>query len=89
MVPFGFTSTPTTFMCLMNNVFSKFMDRLVLFPLDGILTYSKNEEEHVQHLRLILKWLRKHKLYARLSTMTSTKMEFIIWVTLSQIKEYL
>ena len=66
-VPFGFTNTPATFMCLMNNVFSKSLDGLVLFLLDGILTYSKKEEEHVEHLRLILKCLRKNNLYARLS----------------------
>ena len=61
------TNAPATFMCLMNNVFSKFMDRLVLFLLDGILIYSKNDEEHVEHLRMTLKLLRKHKLYAGLS----------------------
>ena len=42
------------------------MDRLVLVLPDGILIYFKNEEEHVEHLRLTLKLLRKHKLYARL-----------------------
>ena len=41
VVPFGFTKAPATFMCLMNNVFSKFLDMLVLFLLDGIITYSK------------------------------------------------
>ena len=50
-------------MCLMNNVFSKYMGRFVLVLLDGILIYSKNEEEHVEHLRMTLKLLRKHKLY--------------------------
>ena len=62
MVPFGFTNAPSTFMFLMNNVFNKFLDRLVIVLLDGILTYSKNEEEHVEHLRLTLKLLKKHKL---------------------------
>ena len=66
MVSFGFTDAPATSMCLMNNVFGKFLDRLVLVFLDGILIYSKNEEEHVEHLRLTLKLLRKHKLYAGL-----------------------
>ena len=42
-------------------------NKLVLILLDGILIYSKNEEEHVEHLRLTLKLLRKHKLYAGLS----------------------
>ena len=66
VLSFGFTNEPATSMCLMNNVFSKFLDRLVLVLLDGILIYSKNEEEHVEHLRLNLKFLRKHKLYAGL-----------------------
>ena len=50
----------------MNNGFSKYLDRFVLIFLDGILIYSENEEEHVEHLRLTLKLLRKHKLYAAL-----------------------
>ena len=49
VVSFGFINEPTISMCLMNNVFSKFLDRLVLVLLDGILIYSKNEEEHVEH----------------------------------------
>ena len=63
MVPFGFTNAPATFIFLMNNVFSKYLDIFVLVFLDGILIYSKNEEEHVEHLRMTLKLLRKHKLY--------------------------
>ena len=67
VVSFGFTNAPATSMCLVNNVFSKFLDRLVVVLLDGIIIYSKNEEEHVEHLRLTLKLLRKHKRYARMS----------------------
>ena len=37
VVPFGFTNTAATFMCLMNNVFSKYLDKFVLVFLDGIL----------------------------------------------------
>ena len=66
VVPFGFTSAPTTFMCLMNSVFSRYLDKFVLFFLDDILIYSKNEEEHEEHLRLTLKLLREHKLSAKL-----------------------
>ena len=51
----------------MNSVFNKYLDKFVLVLLDDILTYSKNEEEHEEHLRLTLKLLREHKLYAKLS----------------------
>ena len=29
--------------------------------------YSKNEEEHKEHLRLVLEKLREHRLYAKFS----------------------
>ena len=54
-------------MCLMNSVFSKYLDMFVLIFLDEILFYSKNEEEHEEHLRLTLQVLREHQLYAKLS----------------------
>ena len=67
MVPFGLTNALATFMFLMNNVFSKYLDKFVLVFLDGILVYSKNEEEHEENLRLTLQLLREHQLYAKLS----------------------
>ena len=54
-------------MCLMNGVFSNYLDKFVLVFLDDILVYSKNEEEHEEHLRLTLQVLREHQLYAKLS----------------------
>jgi hypothetical protein len=54
-------------MCLMNNVLSKFLDRFVLVFIDDILIYSKNREEHEEHLRLVLQVLREHQLYAKFS----------------------
>ena len=54
-------------MCLRNNVFSRYLDKFVLVLFDDTLTYSKDEEEHMEQLRLILELLRKHQLYAKLS----------------------
>ena len=67
MVPFVLTNATTTFMCLMNSVFNRYLDKFFLVFLDDILIYSKNEEEHEEQLRIVLQLLREHKLYAKLS----------------------
>ena len=54
VVPFGLTNASATFMCLMNIVFNKYLDKFILVFLDEILVYSRNEEEHEEHLRLTL-----------------------------------
>jgi hypothetical protein len=63
VIPFGLTNTPTPFMCLMNNIFSQYLEKFVVVFIDDILVYSKTEEEHDKHLRIVLQTLRKHKLY--------------------------
>jgi hypothetical protein len=54
-------------MYLMNSVFMPELDKFVMVFIDGILIYSKSEEEHAQHLRVILQRLRDHQLYAKFS----------------------
>jgi hypothetical protein len=66
VVPFGLSNAPVVFMCLMNGVFREYLDKFVIVFLDGILIYSKSEEEHEQHLRMVLQVLREHQLYAKL-----------------------
>eukprot|EP00253_Pinus_taeda_P034845 PITA_34845 len=67
VLPFGLTNAPTTFMCLMNSVFHKYLDKFVLIFIDDILIYSRNIQEHEEHLRLVLQTLREHQLYAKYS----------------------
>ena len=58
MVPFGLSNAPTVFMCLMNVGFREYLDKFVIEFLDDILIYSKLEEEHEHHLRLVLQVMR-------------------------------
>jgi hypothetical protein len=67
VVPFGFSNALAAFMCLMNGVFREYLDKFVIVFLDDILVYSKSEEEHEQHLRMVLQVPRDHQMYAKLS----------------------
>ena len=64
---FGLTNAPAYFMSMMNKVFMEFLDKFVVVFIDDILVYSKNEEEHKEHLCLVLEKLREHQLYAKFS----------------------
>ena len=46
VIPFRLTNAPVTFICLMNNIFSQYLDKFALVFIDVILVYSKIEEEH-------------------------------------------
>jgi hypothetical protein len=54
VMSFGLTNAPAYFMYLMNSIFMLELDKFVVIFIDDILIYSKNEEEHAQHLRVIL-----------------------------------
>ena len=54
-------------MYLMNKVFMEYLDKFVVVFIDDILVYSKNEEEHEEHLRLVLQKLRENQLYVKFS----------------------
>ena len=64
---FGLTNASAYFMHLMNMVFMDYLDVFVVIFIDDILIFSKTEEEHEEHLRLVLQRLREHQLYAKFS----------------------
>ena len=55
------------FMDLLHRVFQPYLDQFVVVFVDDILIYSQSEEEHEDHLRLVLHVLRDHQLYAKFS----------------------
>jgi hypothetical protein len=54
VMSFGLTNAPTYFMYLVNKVFMKYLDKFVMVFIDDILVYSRSEEEHEEHLCLVL-----------------------------------
>ena len=74
MIPFGLTHALVAFMDLIHRVFLPYLDRFIVVFMDDILIYSKSEEDHKGHLRIVLQTLREHQLYAKFS-----KSEF--WLT--------
>jgi hypothetical protein len=74
VMSFGLTNAPAYFMYLMNKVFTEYLDKFVVVFIDDILIFSKMEEEHEEHQRLVLEKLKSNQLYGKFS-----KCEF--WLT--------
>nr|GEX70097.1 putative reverse transcriptase domain-containing protein [Tanacetum cinerariifolium] len=67
VMPFGLTNAPVVFMDLMNRVCRYYLDKFMIVFIVDILICSKTQEEHVEHLRIVLELLKKEKLYAKFS----------------------
>jgi hypothetical protein len=65
IMSFRLTNAPAHFLYLMNFVFMSELDKFIMVFINDILIYSKSEEEHEQHLQVIVQRLRDHQLYAK------------------------
>ena len=67
VLPFGVSNAPGVFMQYMNRILHPFLDRFVVVFINDILVYLKSEEEHAEHLRVVLRVWKEKKLFAKLS----------------------
>ena len=67
VMPFEFTNVPAAFIDLMHRVFQPYLYKFMVVFVNDILIYSQSEEEHEDHLRIVLQALREHQLYAKFS----------------------
>ncbi|GJX33243.1 putative reverse transcriptase domain-containing protein [Tanacetum coccineum] len=64
VMPFGLMNAPAVFIDLMNRVCKLYLDKFVIVFIDDILIYSKNKQEHEEHLKLIIELLKKESCLA-------------------------
>jgi hypothetical protein len=67
VMSFVLTNAPAYFIYLINSVFMPELDKFMIVFIDDILVYLENEEDHAEHLRIVLTKLRDHQLYAKFS----------------------
>ncbi len=66
VMPFGLVNAPAAFQALINDVLRDMLNRFVFVYLDDILIFSKNLQEQVLHVCLVLKQLPRNHIFVKL-----------------------
>jgi hypothetical protein len=66
-MPFDLTNTLVIFQAYINKALSRIINYFIVIYLNNILIYFKPEEDYYTYIKIIIKRLRKHKLYTKLS----------------------
>ncbi|CAB4403280.1 unnamed protein product [Rhizophagus irregularis] len=66
VMPFGLKNAPAIFQRTMNKIFKEYLDRFMNVYIDNIIIYSKNWNEHLQHIKIVLEELRKANMMLKL-----------------------
>lgn len=64
VMPLGLKNAPAAFMRTMHFVFKDLVLVCVVIFFDDIAVYSRNDDEHTEHLRKVLTTMRENRLYA-------------------------
>lgn len=75
MMSFGLANAPSTFQALMNEVFEAYLCKFVLVFFDDILVYSRNWDNHLEHLRIVSDLLQINQLHIKLEKYEFRKKE--------------
>jgi len=78
-MPFGLRNAPATFQSFINSILRPYLEKFVILYLDDILIFSDSLENHINHVRTILKTLLDNNLYAKLKKCEfhQSKVEFL------------
>jgi hypothetical protein len=79
VMPFGLTNAPATFQAIMNTIFAPMLRKFVLVFMDDILVYSRNLQEHANHLKQVFQLLQDNQLYIKQSkcSFTQPQLEYL------------
>ena len=67
VMPMGLTNAPSTFQSVVNRALHEYLDIFVTAYLDDVLVYSKGTlEEHVKHVKKVLRKMKEYRLYLQL-----------------------